>query len=152
MSDLRWPSEKMAQMMDITQSRLRHLVLDGVVPKAGRDSFDPFETTVAYIRFVRDRRRVPDPSASEFYQAKLAKLKAEREQIELDMQIKRGTRIPKEDVDRACNIVFKAIAGIIKASRLPDEQKNEIFDLMRTTASRIQRDHCNGSVFVQGAD
>jgi hypothetical protein len=140
--------------MDITPSRLRHLVLDGVVPKVARDHFEPFATNIAYIRFLRDRMRAPEPSASEFYQAKLAKLKAECEQIELDMQIKRGTRIPKEDVDRACNIVFKAIAGIIKANRnklLTDEQINEIFDLMRSTAKRLQKTHGNGSVFVQDA-
>jgi hypothetical protein len=68
------------------------------------------------------------------------------------MQIKRGTWIPREDVDRACNIIFKAIARIIKASPLADEQKNEIFDLMRSTAGKIKHMHGNGSVFVQGAD
>jgi hypothetical protein len=55
MSELRWSSEKMAQAMDISPSRLRHLVLDGIVPKVGRDCFDPFETNAAYIRFLRDR-------------------------------------------------------------------------------------------------
>jgi hypothetical protein len=37
MSDLKWSAEKMAEVMDITPSRLRHLVRDGVVPKAARD-------------------------------------------------------------------------------------------------------------------
>jgi len=142
----------MAELMDVTRSRLHHLVLGGIVPKVARDCFDPFETNVAYIRFLRDRKRAPEPSANEFYQARPAKLKAEREQIELDMRIKRGTWIPREDVDRVCNIVFKAIAGIIKASPLDDEQKNEIFDLLRSTASKIKHMHGNGSVLVQGAD
>jgi hypothetical protein len=44
-------------------------------------------------------------------------------------------------VERARKLVFGAIAGIIKASPLDDETKNEIFDLMRATADRIKRMH-----------
>ena len=81
---------------------------------------------------------------------------AKKAQIDLDMEIKRGLRIPKEDVDRACNLVFKAIAGIIKANRnkmLTDTQINEIFDMMRATSHQLQKEHGgNGSVLVQDAD
>jgi hypothetical protein len=83
---------------------------------------------------------------------KPAKLKAEREQIELNMQIKRSTWIPREDAERACKLVFDAIAGIIEASPLPDDQKNEIFDLLRSTASKIKHMHGNRSLLVQDAD
>lgn len=151
-ADLTWPAVRMAKMMDIAPSRLRQLVAEGIVPKAGRDRFRPFEVNIAYIRFLRDRVQSPELSDSEFHKAKLAKLRSEREQIELDMQIKRGTRIPKEDVDRAWQIVVKSIAGIIKANRnklLTDEQINEIFDLMRAEMDRLHHQHGNGSVLVQ---
>jgi hypothetical protein len=52
----------------------------------------------------------------------------------------------------ARKLVFGAIAGIIKASPLDDETKNEIFDLMRATADRIKRMHAPEEFLVQGAD
>jgi hypothetical protein len=138
----------MARFIDVTPRRLQQLVQENVVPKCeGRGRYNPIAVNLAYIRFLRDRVQLPEASDSEFRAARLAKLKSEREQIELDMQIKRGARIPKEDVDRACNMVFKAIAGIIKANRhkvLTDEQINEIFDQMRMTARQLQHDYGNG--------
>ena len=144
----------MAKMMDIAPSRLRQLVSEGIVPKAGRDRFRPFEVNIAYIRFLRDRVQSPELSDSDFHKAKLAKLRSEREQIELDMQIKRGTRIPKEDVDRAWDMVAKGTSGIIKANRnktLTDEVINEIFDLIRSELGRLHHQYGNGSVLVQDA-
>jgi len=52
-------------------------------------------------------------------------------QIELDMQIKRKERIPLAVVSAVDNEVFTAIAGIIKASGLPEKSVNEIFDQIR---------------------
>lgn len=144
----------MAKMMDISPGRLRQLVLDGVVPKVGRDRYEPFVVNIAYIRFLRDRVQSPELSDSEFHLAKLAKLKSEREQIELDMQIKRGLRIPREDVDLACNMIFKSISGILKSNRnktLTEEQINEIFEQFRATAKKLRHDYSNGSVLVQEA-
>ncbi len=153
-SDLTWPAVKMAKMMDISPNRLRQLATEGIIPKVGRDRYAPFEVNIAYIRYLRDRLQSPDLSDSEFHTAKLAKLKSEREQIELDMEIKRGMRIPREDVDRACQMVFKSISGILKASRnkvLTEAQINEIFDQFRSTARKLRHDYSNGSVLVQEA-
>ena len=96
-TDLTWPAVRMAKYLDITPGRLRQLAGEGIVPKAGRDRYPVFQVSVAYIRFLRDRVSSPEISHLEFYAAKLAKLKSEREQIELDMSIKRGSRVPIED-------------------------------------------------------
>src|SRR4030095_7702640 len=70
--------------IDVTPRRLQQLVQEGVVPKCeGRGRYNPIAVNLAYIRFLRDRVQSPEASDSEFFAVKLAKLKAEREQIEL---------------------------------------------------------------------
>jgi hypothetical protein len=54
---LTWPSEKMAKFIDLTPRRLRQLVDEGVVPREERGCYNPFAVMVAYIRFLRDRRK-----------------------------------------------------------------------------------------------
>src|SRR6478672_8752754 len=96
---------------------LQQLVQEGVVPKSeGRGRYNPIAVNLAYIRFLRDRVQSPESSDSEFFAARLAKLKSEREQIELSMQIVRGERIPRQDVEAVCALVFQSIRGVIKGS------------------------------------
>jgi hypothetical protein len=63
---------------------------------------------------------------------------AKKEEIELQMQITRGERIPREDVEAVCALVFQAIRGVIKASKLPIESCNEIFDSLRATTQELR--------------
>src|SRR5580765_1494939 len=139
-TDLTWPAVRMAKYLDITPGRLRQLAGEGIVPKAGRDRYPVFQVSVAYIRFLRDRVSSPEISDLEFYAAKLAKLKSEREQIELDMSIKRGSRVPIEDCMAVDNEVFQAFAGTLKANAgklLSQSLINEIFEMLRHWANRF---------------
>jgi hypothetical protein len=107
----------------------------------------PIAVNLAYIRFLRDRVQSPEASDCEFFAAKLAKLRAEREKIDLENQITRSEWIPIEDALAATSLVFGAISGILKANRnkmLTEAQINEIFDQMRTTARQLQHDYGNG--------
>src|SRR5690242_16653531 len=129
MSNLTWPTSRMAKFIDVTPRRLQQLVQEGVVPKCeGRGRYNPIAVNLAYIRFLRDRVQSPEASDSEFFAAKLAKIKAEHRQIVLDMEIKRGARIPIQDVSEAAKYIFAHVRGIIIASKLSVEEKNEIFD------------------------
>jgi hypothetical protein len=143
MSNLTWPTARMAKLIDVTQRRLQQLVQEGVVPKCeGRGRYNPFAVNVAYIRFLRDRVQSPEPSYSEFFAAKLAKLRAEREQIDLENQITRSERMPIEDALAATKLVFGAISGILKANRdkiLTVDQINEIFAEMRRVTDWLQQ-------------
>jgi hypothetical protein len=58
---------------------------------------------------------------------------AKKEEIDLQMSITRGERIPIADCTAAVNEVFQSLRGIIKAS-LPIERANEVFDQMREVA------------------
>ena len=65
---------------------------------------------------------------------------ARKEEIDLDMEIKRKERLPIADCLAVDNEVFQAIAGTIKANRnkqLSEEVTNEIFDNLRDWAGRL---------------
>src|SRR5262245_26231048 len=114
---LTWPTQRMAKFIDVTPRRLQQLAQEGVIPKCeARGRYNPVLVTQSYIRFLRDRAESPELSNDEFYAAKLAKLKAERASIELDMEIKRGSRIPLDIVADSANRVFRIYAGTLKAN------------------------------------
>jgi hypothetical protein len=130
----------MAKYLDITPGRLRQLAGEGIVPKIGRDRYPVFQVSIAYIRFLRDRVSSPEISDSEFHAARLAKLKSEREQIELNMAIQRRERLPIADCLAVDNEIFQAIAGTLKANAgklLNQTLINEIFQILRDWATRF---------------
>lgn len=132
--DLTWPIDKMAKFIDVSPRRLQQLVQEGIVPKEERGRYSPIALNLAYIRYLRDRVQSPDQSDNEFFAVKLAKIRAETQQIDLDMEITRGQRIPLEDVSEVTNRVFQSIAGTLKANLnqlLTIEKINQIFAELR---------------------
>jgi len=133
--DLTWPTDRMAKFIDVTPRRLQQLVQEGVVPKSeGHGRYNPIAVNLAYIRYLRDRVQSPELSNDEFFNAKLAKIKSERELIELNMQITRKERVPLDDVIAVNNEVDMAIAGILKSNVnkvLTRDLINEIFEQFR---------------------
>ena len=78
---------------------------------------------------------------SEFFAAKLAKPKSERETIELQMQITRGERIPIEDVAASEKMIFGFIRGTLLANHnkvLTQDVINEIFAEWRARADELK--------------
>jgi len=132
----------MAKFIDVTPRRLQQLVQEGVVPKCeGRGRYNPVAVNLAYIRFLQDRVQSPESSDSEFFAAKLAKLKSERETIELQMQITRGERIPIEDVAASEKMIFGFIRGTLLANHnkvLTQDVINEIFAEWRARADELK--------------
>jgi hypothetical protein len=59
---------------------------------------------------------------------------AKEMQVRVQTEIVRGERIPRQDVESVYTLVFQAIRGVIKASKLPIESWNEIFDSLRAAA------------------
>jgi hypothetical protein len=56
---------------------------------------------------------------------------AKEKEIVLNMEIKRGARIPIEDVSEISTHIFRHMRGIIVASKLTPDEKNEILDRLR---------------------
>lgn len=63
---------------------------------------------------------------------------ARKRQIEIDVDIKRRTRIPIEDCERVFDEILAVMRAIIKAS-LSVEAANEVFDSMRKAADFLQQ-------------
>ena len=88
MSNLTWPTARMAKFIDVTPRRLQQLVQEGVVPKCeGRGRYNPVAVNLAYIRFLRDRVQSPELSDSEFFNAKLDKIRSEHEMIKTQTKL-----------------------------------------------------------------
>ncbi len=65
---------------------------------------------------------------------------ARKEEIDLDMEIKRGERIPVEDCLAIDNEVFQSITGTLKAHSgkyLNEDVTNEIFDGLKQWVGRL---------------
>jgi phage terminase Nu1 subunit (DNA packaging protein) len=139
---LTWPTSRMAKFIDVTPRRLQQLVQEGVVPKCeGRGRYNPIAVNLAYIRFLRDRVQSPESSDSEFFAVKLAKLRAEREQIELANQITRGKYYERDAVHFLYQHVFRFVTATLKGNMnrvLSHEVLNEIFEEIRNGADDLQ--------------
>jgi len=69
---------------------------------------------------------------------------AKKSEIDLEMEIKRGDRIPIADCLAVDNEVFQTVAGTLKANRgkvLSEEVTNEIFDGIKEWAGRLNGNH-----------
>lgn len=67
---------------------------------------------------------------------------AKKQEIDLDMEIKRGDRIPREDCEIALGEVVQAINGTLKAKRnqiLDDVTINEIFGQLREVGEKMMK-------------
>jgi len=69
---------------------------------------------------------------------------ARTEQVRLQNELIRKTRIPIEDVREVDNEVFQGIAGIIKSSGLSVDAVNEIFAQLRRLGENLKRDVSGG--------
>jgi hypothetical protein len=63
---------------------------------------------------------------------------ARKNEIDLDMEIKRKERIPLEVVQAVNDSVDQEVAGIIKSSGLPPDSCNRIFDQLRDVPNRLK--------------
>ena len=60
-------------------------------------------------------------------------------QVRVQTEIVRGERIPREDVESVCDLVFQTIRGVIKASKLPIDSCNEIFDALTGATQELRQ-------------
>src|SRR5215470_17005758 len=85
---LTWPTPRMAKFIDVSPRRLQQLVQEGVIPKCeARGRYNLIAVNLAYIRFLRDRVQSPELSDSEFFSAKLDKIRSEHEMIKTQTKL-----------------------------------------------------------------
>lgn len=91
---------ELAELLGVSTTRLRQLVLEGVLKRAARGQFALPDATQAYCQHMRDRalgRSGPAVTAGEVNeQERLTRAKADL--AELDLQLRRGAVISSSDV------------------------------------------------------
>lgn len=143
MSDLTWPADRMAKILDISTRRLNQLVGLGVLSREERGRYDPIKTTVTYIRYLRDRKSPDAEKGIESESQTRQGLNKERElQLKLQNETLRKQRIPLAVVRRIDTTAYTNIAQLIRARRgkvLDDHTLNDVFSEIQRAADELAR-------------
>ena len=126
--ELTWPTEKMARMIDVTPRHLQRLALDGIIPKADRGRYRPFEVNHAYIRYLRDRASAPAGSETDLAMERLGKTRAERELLEMELAKERKEVITRGRVFQFLENVVVAVREKILGSSMSDLEKERVLN------------------------
>jgi len=102
-----YPVKTIAKLLDLTERRVQQLARDGVIPKADNGRYDLVQAVRGYIKYLRDRAQGNGaPADAHAERARLTRLKADREEIEL-FQL-RGELVP---VDEAAALLEQVIVA-----------------------------------------
>ena len=97
------PPDEMARRLDLTPRRLQMLAAEGVLPRVGRGRYPEHETTVAYIRHLRQQAS-GQSGQLQTERATLTKLQADK--LRLDTEERLGQLIPAEDLRTVLQAAF----------------------------------------------
>lgn len=129
MSDLTWPSDRMARILDMTPRRMNQLVSEGVLFREERGRYNPLKNVVAYIRYLRDRKS-PMAGEEDDQTVKRELTAARRDEIRQNIEVTARLRIPAEMVEETWSKCFDNIAGILKSRRDKTLDEETLGDLM----------------------
>lgn len=141
MSDLTWPAERMATLIDVSPRRLQQLAAEGILPRETRGRYNPFKVTPAYIKSLRDRKDGIDESGISEASARKALNIARCAEIELGMEVTRKERIPIEILNDVNDDILQTVSALIKAhkgSLLTEEIINDIFSAFRSIPDKLK--------------
>ena len=145
MSDLTWPSDRMAKILDMTPRRMNQLVSEGVLSREERGRYSPLKNVVAYIRYLRDRR---DQSGAtdegDDRTTRRALNIARHDEIRLNMEVTARTRIPLDLIEEIDERLHSNIAGILKSRRnktLDEEALSDIVGELRQVGPTLRAWH-----------
>lgn len=147
MSDLTWPSDRMAKILDMTPRRMNQLVSEGVLFREERGRYSPLKNVVAYIRYLRDRRDLVGANASSEDDDKATRRAlniARHDEIRLNMEVTARTRIPLDLIEEIDERLHSNIAGILKSRRnktLDEEALSDIFGELRQVGPTLRAWH-----------
>ena len=147
MSDLTWPSDRMAKILDMTTRRMNQLVSEGVLFREERGRYSPLKNVVAYIRYLRDRRDLVGAGASNEDDDKATRRAlnvARHDEIRLNMEVTARTRIPLDLIEEIDERLHSNIAGILKSRRnktLDEEALSDIFGELRQVGPMLRAWH-----------
>lgn len=145
-TDLTWPSDRMAKILDMTTRRMNQLVSEGVLFREERGRYSPLKNVVAYIRYLRDRRDSAGGATDEGDDrtTRRALNIARHDEIRLNMEVTARTRIPLDLIEEIDERLHSNIAGILKGRRnktLDEETLSDIFGELRQVGPKLRAWH-----------
>lgn len=135
LEDINLPPGAVAELLGITQARLRQLVDEGVAVKASRGSYSLKGCVRGYIRYLQKLKEGTEERAEAA--TRLTKVRADRE--ELSLEVRRKTLVPAEDVDQALMEAAVSLVSLLDgaAARIASELaggpelRNQLSDAFR---------------------
>jgi len=144
-TDLTWPSDRMARILDLTPRRMNQLVSEGILFREEKGRYSPVKNVVAYIRYLRDRRDPAGLSNEDDDKATRRALNVARhDEIRLNMEVTARTRIPLDLIEEIDERLHSNIAGILKSRRnktLDEEALSDIFGELRQVGPTLRAWH-----------
>lgn len=135
-SDLSWAADRMAKFVDLTPRRLAQLVQEGVITKVEKGRYNPFEVTVAYIRWLRDQRsavsgdREKIRDGATIDRARRTRAEADLKELERGRQIR--TLCYRDDYkDNYADGIAQGTRNISRLKELTSTQKELVFAALR---------------------
>ena len=120
---VRWSVERAASEFQIDRKTLTKRIRAGDI-RPGTDG--KFSTEQICSAVFGDYRR-----------DQLREMRGRADKLEIETQTMRKERIPLDVVKQVNDECFQAIAGIIKASGLPPDKVNEMFEQLRDIPNRL---------------
>jgi len=145
-TDLTWPSDRMARILDLTPRRMNQLVSEGILFREEKGRYSPLKNVVAYIRYLRDRRDQAGSASNEDDDkaTRRALNVARHDEIRLNMEVTARTRIPLDLIEEIDERLHSNIAGILKSRRnktLDEEALSDIFGELRQVGPTLRAWH-----------
>lgn len=132
-----YPVATLCSLLDLTPRRVQQLTAEGVLFKAERGRYDLVKSVRGYIAYLRDRAA---KAASNTEDTALSRKRmADAMMAELDLEVRRGERLPAEEVDEmmqrvATTVRTNVLAVPAKIAPLLSGKKNtaQIETIVRT--------------------
>jgi|GEM_PF-1038501 len=107
----------LADLLDLTSRRVRELVSDGVIPKAGRGAtaFDQRDAVRAYCVWIREKASRGVHVMDELKAEKIRQAREAADKLALQNAAARGELVPAKDVESAWAGVLRDVRAMLLA-------------------------------------
>lgn len=128
-----WPVSTLCSLLDLTPRRVQQLTNEGVLFKVERGRYDLIKSVRGYISYLRDRA---EKNASNSEDAALNRKRMADAQIaELDLELRRGERLPADQVEE----MMQRVATTVRTNLLSIPTKISPLVAGKKTTAQIEK-------------
>jgi hypothetical protein len=145
-------TQNVGKLLMLNAERVRQLVKDGYVERAGRNKFALIPAVQGYIRFLKDAERRASRSAAA---TRMQDIKTKR--AELDLKVAQKELLPREDLYAAADFISAAVKnemlGLPSRITRDLDERAALEDAVRNALNRISKKiERSVGVATQGGD